>query len=136
MVSLSRDAGALRIGTLRQHGSAKVILPHCGAETEAVFLNTSGGLTGGDTLTYAVHLGDGVHVTATTQTAERAYKSTSGSARVSVDLTVGRDGCGMGQKRPCVAHRLIHSGVTQPGGGIAQKGRPCGHTPASASLRA
>jgi len=92
MVSLSRDGDVMRIGTLRQQGSAKVILPHCGANTEAVFLNTSGGLTGGDILKYAVHLGYGVQATATTQTAERAYKSTSGPARVSVDLTVGRDG--------------------------------------------
>lgn len=92
MVSLSRNRDMLRIGTLRQQGSAKVILPHCGTDTEAVFLNTSGGLTGGDSLRYAVHLGDGVKMTATTQTAERAYKSTSGAARVLVDLTVGQDG--------------------------------------------
>ncbi len=91
-VSLSFHSGLVRIGTLRQQGSAKVILPRCGTDTEAVFLNTSGGLTGGDSLSYAVDLGDGVGATATTQTAERAYKSTSGAAKVLVDLTVGRDG--------------------------------------------
>lgn len=92
MVSLARTAGVTRIGTLRQQGSAKVILPHCGDQPEVVFLNTSGGLTGGDSLTYSVVLGDDVAATATTQTAERAYKSSSGLARVNVDLTVGRDG--------------------------------------------
>jgi urease accessory protein len=92
MVSLGFRAGVVRIGVLRQKGSAKVILPHCGEDPEAVFLNTSGGLTGGDSLSYAVDLGEGVAATATTQTAERAYRSTSGLARVTVDLTVGRNG--------------------------------------------
>lgn len=89
MVSLV--AGPRLVG-LRQQGSAKVILPHVGAHPEVVFLNTSGGLTGGDRLSYAVDIGDGVVATATTQTAERAYRSNEGPARVRVSLTVGAGG--------------------------------------------
>ncbi len=82
----------MRLGDLRQAGSAKAILPHVGAVPEVVFLNTSGGLTGGDRLSYGVTLGDGACVVATTQTAERAYFSNQGAARVDVSLSVGEGG--------------------------------------------
>ena len=92
MVSLAQGDAQVRLTGLRQSGSAKAILPRVGAHPEIVFLNTSGGLAGGDRLSYAVHLGEGVHATATTQTAERAYRSGEGAARVQVDLTVGAGG--------------------------------------------
>jgi urease accessory protein len=91
-VRLRLDAGQVRLVDLRQQGSAKAILPRVGAVPEVVFLNTSGGLTGGDRLSYAVGLGDGVTATATTQTAERAYRSSGGAARVEVALDVGAGG--------------------------------------------
>lgn len=90
--SFSLGAGRVRLGDLRQAGSAKAILPHVGAVPEVVFLNTSGGLTGGDRLSYGVALGDGCRVVATTQTAERAYFSNQGAAKVDVALAVGDGG--------------------------------------------
>lgn len=90
-VALGRNDGVMRILRLRQEGSAKVILPHVGGLPEVVFLNTSGGLTGGDALSYSVDLAAGVDCVATTQTAERAYRSHSGAARVRVDLSVAED---------------------------------------------
>ena len=79
---------------LRTQGSAKVItLPGTPASgPEAVFLNTSGGLTGGDRLSYGLMLGPGARATATTQTAERAYRSTSGHATVDVAFDIGAGG--------------------------------------------
>ena len=77
---------------LRQQGSAKAILPHVAGLPEVVFLNTSGGLTGGDRLQYRTDLADGVRAVATTQTAERAYLATEGVARVEVAHQVGADG--------------------------------------------
>ncbi len=56
---------------------------------ELVFLNTAGGLTGGDHLTYDIKLGAGTRVTAMTQTAERAYRANEGQAKLDVTLTVG-----------------------------------------------
>ncbi len=91
-VALLQRGDRVGLAGLRQQGSAKVILPHVDAAPEIVFLNTSGGLTGGDRLSYAVTLGPGVTATATTQTAERAYRSNSGMARVTVDLTVESNG--------------------------------------------
>ena len=91
-VSLWLDNGQVRLGELRQQGSAKAILPRVAGVPEVVFLNTSGGLTGGDRLSFDLTLGDGVQATATTQTAERAYRSASGTARVDVTLEVGAGG--------------------------------------------
>lgn len=79
-----------RLADLRQQGSAKAILPRVEGRPEIVFLNTSGGLTGGDTLSLGVSLGEGARATATTQTAERAYHAGGGVARVSVAHDVGR----------------------------------------------
>lgn len=91
-VTLALVSGRVALRGLRQRGSAKAILPHVGAVPEVVFLNTSGGLTGGDRLSYRVDIGDDCRAVATTQTAERAYRATSGRARVDVALTVGQGG--------------------------------------------
>lgn len=92
----ARTGGGVRLAGLRQQGSAKVMLPHVGAHVgdvpEVVFLNTSGGLTGGDRLSYALALGAGVRAVATTQTAERAYQAGGGVARVDITLDVGAGG--------------------------------------------
>ena len=87
-------AAAVRLGPaglerLSQRGSAKAMLPAVhGGRTEAVFLNTAGGVTGGDRLVYDLHLSAGT-ATGTTLTAERAYASPGGAARVDVTLTAG-----------------------------------------------
>lgn len=89
-VALSYRGGATRLDRLHQSGCAKAMLPNVhGARTEVVFLNTSGGLTGGDGLCYGLSLGQGASAIATTQTAERAYASTSGAAWVEVRLQLG-----------------------------------------------
>ncbi|MGR3547840.1 MAG: urease accessory protein UreD [Roseovarius sp.] len=85
---LPGPAGA-RLDRLHQAGSAKAFV-HSGASgPEVVFLNTSGGLAGGDTLAYCLDLAAGCQATATTQTAERAYRSTGGPAHVTVRHVVG-----------------------------------------------
>ncbi len=91
-LGLAARGGRAAITGLGQRGSAKVILPNTGAVPEAVFLNTSGGLTSGDRLTYGLELGAGLRGVATTQTAERAYLAPAGLAEVSVDLSVGAGG--------------------------------------------
>jgi urease accessory protein len=86
--AVSFGTGA-RLEGLAQAGSAKAMMPRMhGRAPEVVFLNTAGGLTGGDRLDYAVDLAGG-HVVATTQTAERAYRSNGGIASVGTRLTLG-----------------------------------------------
>ena len=85
--------GRAALGDPQQQGSAKAILPRVdGDTTEVVFLNTSGGLTGGDRLDYALSLAPALRATATTQTAERVYRSAAGCARAEVRLCVGAGG--------------------------------------------
>lgn len=88
-VSLRQGGGLDR---LRQQGCAKAILPRVAGGPEIVFLNTAGGLTGGDRLSFALDLAAGVRATATTQTAERAYRAGEGTARIDVAMTVGAGG--------------------------------------------
>ncbi|MFV0303254.1 MAG: urease accessory protein UreD [Paracoccus sp. (in: a-proteobacteria)] len=86
--SVALDQG--RLTGLSQSGSARAMLPRShGARPEIVFLNTSGGLTSDDRLEYRLDLGPGGHATATTQTAERAYRAETLPARAQVRLTVG-----------------------------------------------
>ena len=77
---------------LFQKGSAKAILPRVHLDVpEVVFLNTSGGLTGGDRLSFDLEIAAGTTAMAATQTAERAYASSGGTAEVDVNISVGDD---------------------------------------------
>ena len=92
-VGFAARNGSAKLATLHQSGSAKAMLPRvAGSVPEVVFLNTSGGLTGGDTLVYHLDIPAKTEVTATTQTAERGYATTGGQARVSVTARVGAGG--------------------------------------------
>jgi urease accessory protein len=95
-VAVSRRDGAVRLDRLFQQGCAKAFLPGgpgSGTTPEAVpevvLANTSGGLTGGDRLDYALAVGPGAALVATTQAAERVYRSGDVPARLGVTLDVG-----------------------------------------------
>lgn len=88
-VGFRRAGFGTRLERLHQSGSAKAFCHVSSGGPEVVFLNTSGGMTGGDRLEYALDLGTGCKVTATTQTAERAYRSTGGMAEVRVSHRLG-----------------------------------------------
>lgn len=92
VVVLDQVAGKPRLVRLRQKGSAKAILPFVGEIPEVVFLNTSGGLTGGDSLSFRLSVGEKTVAVGTTQTAERAYRAGNGMATVSVDLEIASGG--------------------------------------------
>lgn len=91
VASKLRD-GASVLADLYEQGSAKIRLPSVrrGAALEAVALNTAGGITGGDRLSYAAEAGAGSWLTLATQTAERAYRARPGQiGRVETRLTAG-----------------------------------------------
>ena len=82
--------GRTRLDTLYQEGCCKLRLPRThGAALEAVLINTSGGLTGGDAIAWEAEAAPGARVVVTTQACERAYRSTGEAARVSARLHVG-----------------------------------------------
>lgn len=81
--------GRTRLAELYQEGAAKIRLPETfSAEMEAVFINTGGGLTGGDRMDWSVAAGPGTFVTATTQACEKIYKASFGTAAVETRITV------------------------------------------------
>jgi urease accessory protein len=90
-IAFAASGGTTRLAENFQSGSAKARFPRPrgGRPPEVVLLNTAGGVTGGDHLTYAVTVGDNAHATATTQAAERIYRRSTGIARVDTTLTVG-----------------------------------------------
>lgn len=92
-VTFRSAAGENRLAENFQSGSAKVRFPRMagGAPLEAVLLNTAGGLTGGDRLSYSVRADEGARGIATTQAAERIYRSAAGVARIETHLSVKAD---------------------------------------------
>lgn len=69
-------SGQTRLGALRQSGCMKLVFPRKrGPGTEAVLVNTAGGITGGDRLALDLTLKPGAALTLTTQAAERAYRA-------------------------------------------------------------
>ena len=57
---------------------------------EAILINTSGGLTGGDVIEWSVAAAASTRLSVTTQANEKIYKAASGTASVSTDITVGQ----------------------------------------------
>ncbi|MCV0425514.1 MAG: urease accessory protein UreD [Roseibium sp.] len=89
-IRFALSAGKTRLADLYQNGSAKIRLPKVYNEpATAVLINTAGGLTGGDELSYQATADEGTHAIVTSQAAERAYRSPGGSAKVTGHLAVG-----------------------------------------------
>ncbi|MFZ5962180.1 tRNA (N6-threonylcarbamoyladenosine(37)-N6)-methyltransferase TrmO [Thalassococcus sp. BH17M4-6] len=76
---------------LAQSGSGKLLFPRSrSARLEAVWLNTAGGITGGDRFDLSAQAETGAALTLTTQAAERVYRASPGApGRVFTDLTAG-----------------------------------------------
>lgn len=85
-------SGSTAIQRLYQSGCAKLRIPRAhavvgaGSALQAVMINTSGGMTGGDDLRWRVHGQAETATTITTQACERVYKSAGGTGRVSITL--------------------------------------------------
>ncbi len=92
-VALKRKGDATVLDRLFQSGSAKAMLPRVhGAEPEVVYLNTAGGVTGGDALAYRLDVGADAAVVATTQTAERVYDCAGTTAQVAAEFRIAEGG--------------------------------------------
>jgi urease accessory protein len=78
------------IADLRQQGALKALFPRShGTSLDAVFLNTSGGLTGGDRMALDIVAGPDAHIVVSSQAAERGYAALDGQvAKVEVTLQV------------------------------------------------
>lgn len=92
-IAVGAEDGRTRLARLYQEGCGKIRLPKdARAEgLEAVLINSSGGLTGGDRMTWAAEAGAGARLTLTTQACEKVYRARDGQAEVRTALTVGED---------------------------------------------
>jgi urease accessory protein len=87
-IFVDRRAGAVRIANLFQQGSAKIRLPstHDADRLEAALINTSGGLTGGDSFAWHARAGRDCSLTLSTPACEKVYRSASGTASATIQL--------------------------------------------------
>jgi urease accessory protein len=84
------EFGARGLEHLYQSGCAKILLPRTfNPVPEAVLINSSGGVTGGDRLRYSASVKDGAALIVTTQAAERIYRAASGEAHITNTLKLG-----------------------------------------------
>lgn len=63
------------ISDLHMSGSSKLLFPRAKDALQAVYLNSSGGVTGGDAFEVAADVAPGAHLVMTTQAAERVYRA-------------------------------------------------------------
>ena len=90
-IAAKQDGGITRLDRLHQDGCAKIRLPrdHAATSLEAVLINSSGGLTGGDRVSWQAEAEPGASLTLTTQACEKVYRARDGRAQVEVALGVG-----------------------------------------------
>ena len=90
-IAVTAEGGVTRLARLYQEGCGKIRLPRdARAEgLEAVLINSSGGLTGGDEMSWQAEVGDGARLTLSTQACERIYRARDGVAEQRVALTAG-----------------------------------------------
>jgi urease accessory protein len=72
------------VAVMREAGSAKCRMPR--GSNEAILINISGGLAGGDLIEVDAEAGEGATLALTTQTAERVYRTLGPAAEVRVNL--------------------------------------------------
>ena len=84
--------GATRRRELHESGSLRVRFPSPEQKgLSAVFVNTAGGVAGGDRFDIDIVAADGAHLTDTTAAAEKVYRSHGPEAQVNIALRAGAD---------------------------------------------
>ena len=82
-----REDGVTRRGRLHESGSLRVRFPSPEDEgLSAVFVNTAGGVAGGDRFDIAIAAGEGARLTLTTAAAEKVYRAPAAPARLDISL--------------------------------------------------
>ncbi len=81
--------GVTRRGQLHEAGSLRVRFPSPEAQgLSAVFINTAGGIAGGDRFDISIAASEGSRLTVTTAAAEKVYRSSDASALLNIALRV------------------------------------------------
>ena len=81
------ENGVTRRGPLHESGSLRVRFPSPEGEgLSAVFVNTAGGIAGGDRFEVAIAAGAGTRLTVTTAAAEKVYRAPDAPAQLDISL--------------------------------------------------
>jgi urease accessory protein len=90
-LSFAQADGQTRVQKFYQEGCLKTRLPRAvqAGRCEAVTLNISGGIAGGDSLDTSIALGPGAQVGIATQAAERIYRALDAPSRIATAITLG-----------------------------------------------
>lgn len=94
-IIVKRSGEQNRLERLYQEGCARLRMPNHNKQDpiEAVMINTSGGLTDNDHLSWKFGVEDGAELTITSQACERIYKASRPlPAKIDVDIKVGKGG--------------------------------------------
>ena len=84
------ESGVTRRGVLHESGSLRVRFPSPEDHgLSAVFVNTAGGVAGGDRFEIDVAAGEGSRLTVTTAAAEKIYRTSGATAELDIHLDVG-----------------------------------------------
>ncbi len=82
-----RQDGVTRRGVLHESGSLRVRFPSPEDDgLSAVFVNTAGGIAGGDRFDIAIAAGEGTRLTLTTAAAEKVYRAADAAAQLDISL--------------------------------------------------
>jgi urease accessory protein len=83
------EDGVTRRGVLHESGSLRVRFPSPEAEgLSGVFVNTAGGIAGGDRFDIDIRAGEGTRLTLTTAAAEKVYRAPGPAAQLNIALKV------------------------------------------------
>ena len=90
-VALRAAGGRVNVADLYQKSPCKVLMPRVDGRdrAEIVFINTSGGIAGGDELDYGVRVDGPASTLVTTQASEKIYGAIDRDARLTMSLSVG-----------------------------------------------
>jgi urease accessory protein len=83
------DDGVTRLVSLEERGGWRAKFPEPDPHVEAVLINTGGGILGGDRARFDFAVGDGAHVTAATQSAERIYRTLGPQSVIATRIELG-----------------------------------------------
>jgi urease accessory protein len=93
-IAFMRRGATSVLAHLSQRTPCRVLFPAVEATEPplAALITTSGGIAGGDRLSWSVAVGAGAAATVTTAAAEKVYRSTGPAARIETALSVGPGG--------------------------------------------
>lgn len=85
-IAFEASRGRTQARDVFETGGYRILMPAQTAMTEAILINTGGGMAGGDRVSFAVTADAGAEALVTSQAAERIYRSTGPSTETRISL--------------------------------------------------